>query len=312
MTPTVSVVTSVYNGAKRLGQSVESILSQTGVDFELIIIDDGSTDGTPSILDEFRDRDQQIRVIRQDNRGLTRVVDPRLTAEARGKFIARHDLDDTSLCGRFAQQVALIEGNSQYSMVSCWGKALGPQEEILREIRRPESADSATALLVHDRQGPPGHGSVMFRRASYEAVGGYRPEFYCAQDIDLWLRLAEIGQIAYVPQFLYAYRIDEASISSRLKPLQQRRLGELVYECSSARRLGRPEAALLAEALSLRPNRFAGTPRDTVAAAYFIGSCLAQRNDVRARGYLRKVLAQRPWMLRAWMKLALSYWRSDN
>lgn len=91
--PTVSVVMSVFNGARYLSASIASILSQEDVDFELIIVDDGSTDATPGLLAEFAARDARVRVIRQDNSGITQAL-IRGCAAARGTFIARQDADD--------------------------------------------------------------------------------------------------------------------------------------------------------------------------------------------------------------------------
>jgi glycosyltransferase involved in cell wall biosynthesis len=97
--PRISVVTSVYNGERYLRESLESVLSQEGVDLELIVVDDGSEDSTPEILADSATRDPRLRVLTQENRGLT-VALIRGCAEARGEFIARHDLDDLSLPGR--------------------------------------------------------------------------------------------------------------------------------------------------------------------------------------------------------------------
>jgi hypothetical protein len=187
-------------------------------------------------------------------------------------------------------------------MVSCWAAAIGPECEPLWETRRPEEPLLATDLLLSHRQGPPGHGSVMFRKSAYDRVGGYRREFYFAQDSDLWLRLAEIGEIAYEPALLYAYRVTEDCISSQHRKIQNQ-FGELAHECRQARRAQRPEVAVLAKAALLRP---ASVPRrkvDRAAGAYFIACCLLARRDPRARKYFRKTLLRCPWKLKAWTAL---------
>src|SRR6187455_3363395 len=103
-TPLVSVVMSVYNGAKCLRDSVQSVLAQEGVDFEFIIVDDGSTDASGSLLSEFAESDSRVRVIHQHNRGLTRALIQGCAA-ARGPFIARQDCGDLSLPGRLAAEL---------------------------------------------------------------------------------------------------------------------------------------------------------------------------------------------------------------
>src|SRR5882672_1702517 len=103
MTPLVSVVTSTYNGASYLENSLQSVLDQTGVQFELIVVDDGSTDGSAEILARLAGKDSRLRLLRQKNQGLTRAL-IRGCAEARGTYIARHDSDDLSLPGRLEKQ----------------------------------------------------------------------------------------------------------------------------------------------------------------------------------------------------------------
>src|SRR5262249_14017220 len=156
----------------------------------------------------------------------------------------RHDADDLSLPGRLAREVELLRSNPNLSFVSCWSAALGPGDEVLFETKRPADPQRATALLRSHRKGPTAHGSVMFSRAAYQRVGGYRSEFYYAQDSDLWLRLSEVGQIAYVPETLYAYRVSNSAISSSYRTVQHA-LGELGHLCTEARRAGESEDALL-------------------------------------------------------------------
>jgi len=107
-TPEVSVVMGVYNGAEHLEQTLASILSQEGCDLEFIVVDDGSTDDTGSILDAWAAQDKRLRVIHQQNTGLTRAL-IRGCAEARGEFIARQDAGDVSLPGRLDAQFTYLK-----------------------------------------------------------------------------------------------------------------------------------------------------------------------------------------------------------
>jgi hypothetical protein len=218
---------------------------------------------------------------------------------AGGEFIARHDADDLSLPGRLAKQITLLRVSPDVSFVSCWTTALGPEDEVLFETRRPADPLTATAMLRTQRQGPSAHGSVVFSRATYRKVGGYRHQFYLAQDSDLWLRLSEVGQIAYVPEHLYSYRVSTNAISSRHRSLQHA-LGELGHRCREARGLGASESGLLSEAARLRPSPGQRGRADDADGNYFIGRCLLKRRDRRAQRYLRKVLAKRPWSVGAW------------
>ncbi len=300
--PRVSVVMSVRDDAERVRRAIQSIRSQTFTDWELIVIDDGSRDGTGTVLDELVTADGRIRAIHQEQTGLTRAL-IRGCAESRGEFIARQDADDLSGPPRLERQVSLLDANPDAGFVSCWTQYIGPENEPLELVTRPADSEEATRQLLVDRQGPPAHGSVMFRRALYEKVNGYRPEFYFAQDADLWLRMAERAKIGYVPQVLYYYRRDYNSISGTFRPMQ-RRFGEVGQACRKARLTGQPEAPHLAAAAALTEEILragAGVAGSDGAPemSYLIGSRLARDRDRRAVGYLWKAIRDRRWYWRA-------------
>src|SRR5687768_10604451 len=118
MLPSISVLMSVYNGARYLSQSIESILAQTFSDFEFIIIDDCSSDSTPQILNEYARQDSRIRIIRNsENKGLTASLNIGLT-QAQGRYIARQDADDISLPQRFEKQIHYLEAHPETIVVS--------------------------------------------------------------------------------------------------------------------------------------------------------------------------------------------------
>jgi glycosyltransferase involved in cell wall biosynthesis len=240
-------------------------------------------------------------VIHQPNLGLTRAL-MRGCSEARAEFIARHDSDDISLPGRLERQARRLQSDPSLSLVSCWATALGPGGEVLWESCRSEEPAVATDRLLNHWEGPPHHGSVMFRKSCYERVGGYRPEFYFAQDSDLWLRLGEVGGLAYEQSHLYAFRVSETSISSSWRAVQHE-LGDLAHECQTARRAGKSEEDLLRCAALLRPGLVPRAKPDLVSGPYFIGRCLLARRDPRALRYFRRVVAHRPFHLAAWASL---------
>jgi glycosyltransferase involved in cell wall biosynthesis len=299
--PLVSVVVGVYNGGDYLRESMESVLGQEGIDFECIVIDDGSTDGTGEVLDELAQAHPRLRVVHQANQGQTRAL-IQGCRKAKGTYIARHDADDISRPGRLARQSELLSADPELSMVSCWGLGIGPADEVLFEIRRPEDSATATGKLLARGEGPPGHGSVMFRAETYRAVGGYREEFRYAQDWDLWLRLIERGRIGYVPDFLYAFRIEERSVSG-LRRDQQLRLLEVARRCHAARLQGTPETPHLEEAARISALPVPAGPVSALGNAYFIGKCLLDRRDARAVPYLRRSVRVDPWKWRHWAAL---------
>ena len=305
----MSVVTSfvlpVYNAAAVLTETIDSILGQTDRDFELIVVDDGSSDDTPRILAAFASRDDRVRVIAQPNAGITRALIAGCAA-ARGTYIARHDAGDWSAVDRLSSQRALLDQSAGVAFVSCWTEFTGPEREPLFVERGPAEAVSPLAIIDVTREhgvigGPTHHGSVVFRRDAYERAGGYRPEFYYGQDWDLWYRLAAIGKFQIVPRTLYFARIDEKSISSAARATQ-RRLAKLSYAALLARSRGVSDAAIVAEASAVRPAR--GGWCAGARGLYFIGEALRRNGDARARKYLARAVRACPLHVKAWIRLA--------
>lgn len=301
--PLVSVVMSVYNSAGTLAATMDSVLTQQGVSFEFIIIDDGSTDGSGAILDDYTRRDDRIRVIHQANTGLTRAL-IRGCAAARGNYIARQDAGDASLPGRLARQVALLNDRPSAVFVTCGYDLVGPAGELLTRVPPPAEATAARWLTNTDPEAlrGPHHGTVMFRRESYHRAGGYRPAYYYAQDLDLWTRLIALGDLAVVPDTLYRVAFTYDSITARHRQRQDQ-LRRLIAEAGALRLSGGDEAPVLAKAARIGADRGPLDPGRRAAAAYFIGSCLADRRDARARGYLIDAVKQHPFHLKAWFKL---------
>lgn len=290
--PEVSVIMSVFNSARRLRATVDSILAQEGVSFEFIVINDGSSDDTATILDEYAARDRRMRVVHQENTGLTRAL-IRGCAMARGRFIARQDSDDQSLPGRLSKLAELIRNDPAIAIATSGIRSVGPNGETLLERRVPGDWYGATRRVLGGIEGPPCHGSVMFPIALYKKVGGYRSAFYYAQDSDLWMRLCEHGQLAFVSEVLYEFRIDPSSISSVWRPIQMD-FGRLAFQTRLARLNGEGEAIhlesaeqLSAKAIKSRRSRDPALRRAAEAAGnYFIACALIRRGDWKSFRYL--------------------------
>jgi glycosyltransferase involved in cell wall biosynthesis len=298
--PLVSVVVGIYNTERYLRSSLDRILRQDDVPCEFILVDDGSTDASAAMLDKVAQGDGRVRLLRQENQGLTHAL-IRGCSEARGTFIARHDADDLSLPGRFARQAALLQSDSRLAFVSCWTRTIGPEGEMLFETQRPADPIEATRQLIEEGNGTY-PGSVMFRADAYRRVGGYRPAFRYTQDWDLWLRLAEVGLLGYVSEVLFAFRVSESSISAQRRD-QQLRLLEAARRCRAARQRGESELPWLDEAAKIcrEPRALTHT---AASNAYFIGKCLLDRRDRRALKYLRRSVRERPWSWRNWAALS--------
>lgn len=174
----VSVVMAVYNGAKHLATTVDSILAQTQSEIEIVIVDDGSKDQTPRVLFDLARGDGRIRVLTLPNVGLTRALIAGC-AEARAPLIARHDAGDLSHPERLSKQIALFKRWPELVFASCAVDFIGPEDEYL-DASRDGMAFTPMRILALKHippilDGPSHHGSAMFQREAYERIGGYRP-----------------------------------------------------------------------------------------------------------------------------------------
>ncbi|MCZ6675185.1 MAG: glycosyltransferase [Verrucomicrobia bacterium] len=298
--PQVSVVMSVYNGADRLVNTLNSILSQEGVDVEFIVVNDGSTDETPSILRRYAEKDNRLTIIDQTNRGLTRSL-IRGCKEARGEFIARQDAGDISLPERLQKEVDFLVSHPEVVLVSCGTRFVDPQGECVHEVMQSED-EAREGLGRHtlaEIRGPSSHGATMFRRRVYEKAGGYRSQFHVAQDLDLWTRLVEHGEHAALQEILIVAELSPDSISSTKRALQIS-TAVLILECARGRNNGGDETSLLKKVETLGVHRARNNKRFKRADFfYFLGSCTAYENKDRAHGYFRESLKNNPLHIKA-------------
>jgi glycosyltransferase involved in cell wall biosynthesis len=307
--PDVSVVMAVRNSANTLVQTMESILSQAGVSLEFVIINDGSTDDTAVILDGYAKRDDRVRVTHQDNKGLTRALIMGCSI-ARGQCIARQDGGgDVSLPGRLAHQFAFLCAHPGTAMTACGTRMIGPANEVLYEVcqRGRDLHQGLCSASPEHLLGPSHHGAVMFRRSAYVRAGGYREAFVVAQDLDLWARMAEIGDCLATPQILYEAKLTKGSIS-HLRRKEQIRVAHAIHACARARRTGADEGIIL-EGLPEQRVRDRGPIANRIEDArfyYFIGSLLRKRAVRPANSYFLRAVFRWPFDPRAWFGLLRS------
>ncbi|HZJ14579.1 MAG TPA: glycosyltransferase, partial [Chthoniobacteraceae bacterium] len=208
--PSISVLLPVFNAAPLLGDSVESVLDQTFGDFELLIVNDGSTDETAAILREIRD--PRVRVLtNSSNRGLTRSLNRGL-AEARGEFIARQDADDLCEPHRFERQIAFLRNLPQIPLLGTAGWRVNSSTRKTGSNDLPTTHEAILWASVTDN--PFLHTSVMFRRAVIaNEFGGYNEEFPICQDFELWSRIAARYQVANLVHRLVRMREHASSMT---------------------------------------------------------------------------------------------------
>ncbi|WP_425146788.1 glycosyltransferase family 2 protein [Deinococcus sp.] len=210
MTPAVSVLLPTHNNAPYLRAAVGSVLAQTYSDFELIVIDDASSDETAGLLGELAAQDKRIRVLTNPRPlGIERSLNLALE-QAQAALIARMDGDDLCLPPRLERQVAALASQPQVVALGCQVQTFG---DVQMRYDYPLTAPEARAHSVFAV--PLCHPATLMRRGALEAVGGYPLDAPFAEDYALWARLLEEGEIANLPQVLLRYRRHAESVTSR-------------------------------------------------------------------------------------------------
>lgn len=308
-TPLISVVMGVYNGAADLRATIDSILDQTLTEIELIIVNDGSTDDSATILGDYVTKDPRVVVIEQSNAGLTQALTTGCQS-ARASIIARQDVGDRSLKHRLEYQLKFLQAHPEVVAVGAGCRRIGPKGEYLGEAARDLTPTEVTQAFLDSGVGI-SHTVAMFRHDAYRHSGGYRKQFRFAQDTDLWHRMSMIGNLAELPEILFEWGIDCVGISSTSHD-RQRRLAMLARESYELLKAGKDDSDVLLKAETASwgelPPGSVIPPRVARAnAEFFIGSQLYSIGDPRCRSYLKQAIRHRPCWGRPWAKLALSF-----
>ena len=214
--PLISVVMPVWNGERYLREAVDSILAQTISDFELIVIDDGSMDSTPDIIEDYCRRDKRVRRIRLDHEGIVVALN-RGVQESRADWIARMDCDDIAHPRRLEKQwrelhrhpeAVLCHTNTQTFGASGVGKPQHfPRTKQMLLIR----------MCLHCAVS---HPTVLFSKRAFMDAGGYRLEERHAEDYALWQRMLPLGGVTGLPERLLKFRVHKDSISKKASSIQ--------------------------------------------------------------------------------------------
>jgi len=209
----VSVLLPVYNAERYLAEAVESILNQSFSDFELLITDDGSTDSSLQILQSYATQDPRIRLKSRANRGLIFTLNEML-AEAQGELLARMDADDIATPERLALQTEFLQSHPD---VVCLGGAfdlIDAQGRCVQWIPMPEQNAEIQQLLLMGRT-IINHPCALIRRTALQQIGGYDPQMPTVEDLDMLLKLGEIGQLANLSATVLQYRFHLESVSAQ-------------------------------------------------------------------------------------------------
>lgn len=208
--PAVSVLMAVYDGLPFLNEALDDLLAQTFADFELVVVDDGSTDGSRAMLADYAARDPRVVVVENpENRGLPRALNRGMEA-CRAPLIARADADDRYEPTRLEEQVAFMRDNPEVGLLSCFVVKIDADGHPFTRATFPtrDGEIRLRELFVNCFS----HPGAMYRTDIVRSVGGYDASYRAAQDADLWNRLLPITRAANLPRFLVRYRVHGRSI----------------------------------------------------------------------------------------------------
>jgi len=214
MSPIVSVIIPVFNCDQYVSDSIKSILSQNFSNLELIVINDGSTDGSWDIIQNYAKQDERIRFVSRENKGLVYSLNEGISL-SRSDLICRMDADDVSLPERIACQVRRFEESAGLLVLGTQIIECDRDLHALRVSNYPVG-DIGIRQLLKMNHSPFAHPTVMMRRSAIRSVGGYRSQFSHCEDYDLWLRLSELnGEFGNLDEAMLRYRRHSESVSKK-------------------------------------------------------------------------------------------------
>ncbi len=199
----------VYNGEKYLRQAIESILSQIFRDFELIIVNDGSTDTTEDIVKSYQDT--RIKYFKKENSGVIDSLNEGI-AQSSGEYIARMDADDISAPTRFEEQIRFFAEHPNYVLVGSWAVRIDGDGNLLGDMNYPPTTWQSICRysIIHN---PFIHSSVMCKKTVFNSAGGYNKSFRHVEDYELWTRVIHKYPCANLPKRLMHYRVHNNQIT---------------------------------------------------------------------------------------------------
>lgn len=214
----ISIILPTYNGEKFIKEAIESVLNQTFKDWELIIINDGSTDKTPEILNQYQFKDKRIKVIHQKNMGLVKSLNKGIKI-TRGKYVARLDDDDIwDDSKKLEKQFKFCEKNPQYVLVGGGVIVIDETGKELFRYLKPQTDEEIRKIILF--KCPFAHSSILFRKDEAEKIGFYREDLRFTEDWEFWMRLGKLGKFYNFPEYFIKYRAHQGNVMSKYGSLQ--------------------------------------------------------------------------------------------
>jgi glycosyltransferase involved in cell wall biosynthesis len=211
--PFISVLMPVFNSSDYLPEAVASVTSQTCSSFELVVVDDGSSDGSLALLRKYASSDRRFRLVSRENRGLIATRNELLSL-AQGEFVAWMDSDDVSARDRLARQLSAFESDPTLVCVGGAAQCIDPEGNYLNVERYPASHEEI--VIEQMKGGAMRFPTTMMRRTAALQVGGFREPFRIGEDLDFLLRLSQLGRMSNLPDVIYLYRQHLASVCKQL------------------------------------------------------------------------------------------------
>jgi len=298
--PLVSVLLCVYNGERYIKDAIKSIYGQTFQDYEIIVVNDGSTDRTSDILDSLDS--VKLKVFWQENQGLTRSLNKAISL-AKGKYLARQDADDISLPDRLRSQVNALENNPEAAVCAVGAEFIDEKSESLmfkKPVLRILSSGEGKEFQGFT------HGSLMFRRDVLTEMGGYYEGIMYSQDYFLLSNVLRKYSAEMIPDIHYKFRINRSSLTLTKRRQQRRCHDAISRHFRLAGKCNDPmPPSIKTGHMNLRDIKFVDT--DTLAVLspdsyydYVCGCYLYSSGQYnKAARRLKSVIKRNPWFLRA-------------
>lgn len=286
----------VFNAESFLDEAIESVLSQTFEDFELIACDDGSTDDSSSIPKAKADKDLRVRVLGGEHSGLTHWLNEGIRL-SRGPFIARTDADDIALSARFQRQVDYLQANSNCCLVGSQPFQIDPGGWQIGRWQVPLTHAEIDSRCMRGKLGCIIRPRVMVWKSALEGVHGYQPELELVEDYDLFMRLAETGRVANLDEFLLKYRLHEKSVTVSRSSEQYRATCKALSNAWDRRSMpGEVPPVDCGKA----------SPRHEALLWHWCYSALTEKHFKTARKYAHRLVAAQPGNTSSWLLLVAS------
>jgi glycosyltransferase involved in cell wall biosynthesis len=218
--PDISVVLCIYNGEKYLNQAIDSILGQDFQNFELLLIDDGSTDSSLDIIRQYAILDNRCKIFTGPNQGLIGSRNMGVV-QANADIIALMDADDICLPHRFSTQLQYLQAHPNCVAVGSQVLLVDPENQPIAPFLIGTSHQEIYEANMGGRGGAIINPSAMIRKSAFVHVGMHSEKFLHAEDIDMFLRLGEVGKLANIPEVLLRYRQHMSSIGYQYAQTQQ-------------------------------------------------------------------------------------------